>query len=136
NLRLRGLQLTPELNDVGARLVADVVNVQPLLAERLFVETDRGIFRAALIDRHRQLEHDRIGELMRVRSCGNTPYCTLYWAASVGNSAPSAILICSCATSTPYKAAMTEGFSAAPAALQVPSAPPRRPAKGCPDRRR
>jgi hypothetical protein len=43
DLRLRGLQLTPKLNDVGARLVADVVDVQPLLAKRLFVETDRGI---------------------------------------------------------------------------------------------
>ena len=35
DLRLRGLQLAPELNDVGARLVADVIDVQALLARAI-----------------------------------------------------------------------------------------------------
>ena len=41
---------------------------------------------------------------------------TLPCSASVGHSAPSAIFTCSCATSTPYTAAVTDGFSAMPTA--------------------
>ena len=70
DLRLRRLQLAPGLNDIRAGLVAHLIHIQPLLTDVLLIEANRRVFRAALIDRNRQIEHRRSEKQVRRQNIG------------------------------------------------------------------
>ncbi len=59
DLRLGSIELSPGLHHRRLDLVARGVEIEPPLAQRLLGLTDRGIFGAALIDRHRELGGNR-----------------------------------------------------------------------------
>ena len=46
----------------GPCLVAHLIDIQPLLTDGLLVQADRRIFRAALVERNREIEHHRAEE--------------------------------------------------------------------------
>src|SRR6266540_2464468 len=56
-----------------------------------------------------------------IESWGKLAYCTLPCRLKFGNSAPSLILTCRCATSTQYMAEVTLGFSESPLSIAAES---------------
>src|SRR5579863_3027891 len=67
DLRLAGEQLAPSRNQVGARLIADLLEIETLLVCRLLRLPDQRIFGAALIDRYAHLRYRRGAEFPYLR---------------------------------------------------------------------
>src|SRR5262249_30295751 len=127
DLRLRGddlglgrLQLAPRLHHRLPGLVADLIEIEALLGEALLGLADQREFAAALVDRDRELADDRRAQLVDDRDLREARI--LHGPRlRFGNSAPSLILTCRKATSTPYIAAVTLGFSASPVSIATGS---------------
>ena len=64
--RLSWRRVAPELSDIRANLIANLIETEPLLTRRLFVLADCRILAASLIDRNTQTQHNRtVEQLLR-----------------------------------------------------------------------